>query len=447
MKYLKRKIDLYLESWFKDNNRKPLIVKGARQIGKSESVREFANKFYSNVIEINFIESPQFKNILDGGYSADNIIKNITRINPSLSFVPGSTLIFFDEIQAIPDIVTSLKFFCIDGRYDVICSGSLLGINYKQIESISVGYKTDCEMFSLDFEEFLWAKGYGDELRNDLLDSMIKCEALNKPFFGTLLNLFMDYIILGGMPEVVSRYVESGTFSGTLELQKQIVLAYREDIRKYSKGADQTRITRVFDAIPAQLAKENKKFQISKIGHGARFYEYAGCVDWLQDAGIAKKCYCLNFPELPLKGNYDDTKFKLYMADTGLLISMLDDEAQLDLRANKNLGVYKGAIYESIVSEFLYKSGYSLFYYKRDDGSLEEDFFIRDADSLIPIEVKARGGKSQSMKALITNEKYSDIHWGIKLSLNNIGYSNNIFTFPYFCTFLLKDWLTLKQHQ
>lgn len=447
MKYLKRKIDLYLESWFRDNNRKPLIVKGARQIGKSESVREFANKFYSNVIEINFIESPQFKNILDGGYSADNIIKNITRINPSLSFVPGSTLIFFDEIQAIPDIVTSLKFFCIDGRYDVICSGSLLGINYKQIESISVGYKTDCEMFSLDFEEFLWAKGYGDELRNDLLDSMIKCEALNKPVFGTLLNLFMDYIILGGMPEVVSRYVESGTFSGTLELQKQIVLAYREDIRKYSKGADQTRITRVFDAIPAQLAKENKKFQISKIGHGARFYEYAGCVDWLQDAGIVKKCYCLNFPELPLKGNYDDTKFKLYMADTGLLISMLDDEAQLDLRANKNLGVYKGAIYESIVSEFLYKSGYSLFYYKRDDGSLEEDFFIRDADSLIPIEVKARGGKSQSMKALITNEKYSDIHWGIKLSLNNIGYSNNIFTFPYFCTFLLKDWLTLKQHQ
>ena len=192
MKYLKRKIDLYLESWFKDNNRKPLIVKGARQIGKSESVREFANKFYSNVIEINFIESPQFKNILDGGYSADNIIKNITRINPSLSFVPGSTLIFFDEIQAIPDIVTSLKFFCIDGRYDVICSGSLLGINYKQIESISVGYKTDCEMFSLDFEEFLWAKGYGDELRNDLLDSMIKCEALNKPVFGTLLNHFMD---------------------------------------------------------------------------------------------------------------------------------------------------------------------------------------------------------------------------------------------------------------
>lgn len=445
MTYLKRKIDSFLENWFKDDNKKPLIVKGARQIGKSESVRKFASKFYPNVIEINFIESPQFRNILDGGYSTDNIVKNITRIDPSITFMPGSTLIFFDEVQAVPDIVSSLKFFCIDGRYDVICSGSLLGINYKQIESISVGYKTDYEMFSLDFEEFLWAKGYGDDLRKDLLNSMIKSEALNKPTFAVLNDLFMDYIILGGMPEVVSSYIDSGTFSGTLELQKQIISAYREDIRKYSSGADQTRITRVFDAIPVQLAKENKKFQISKIGHGARFYEYAGCIDWLQDAGIIKKCYCLNFPELPLKGNYDDTKFKLYMADTGLLISMLDDEAQQDLRANKNLGVYKGALYESIVSEALYKSGYSLFYYKRDDSSLEEDFFIRDTDSLIPVEAKARSGKSQSMKTLINGEKYSDVHWGIKLSSNNIGYDNNIYTFPYFCAFLLRDWLTLKQ--
>lgn len=445
MTYLKRKIDLYLENWFKDGNKKPLIVKGARQIGKSESIRNFASKFYSNVIEINFIESPQFKNILDGGYSTDNIVKNITRIDPSLTFIPGSTLIFFDEIQAVPDLVTSLKFFCIDGRYDVICSGSLLGINYKQIESISVGYKTDYEMFSLDFEEFLWAKGYDDSLRSDLLSAMIKSESLNKAVFTTLSDLFMDYIILGGMPEVISRYIESETFSGTLELQKQIVSAYREDIRKYSNGADQTRITRVFDGIPAQLAKENKKFQISKIGHGARFYEYAGCIDWLQDAGIVKKCYCLNFPELPLKGNYDDTKFKLYMADTGLLVSMLDDEAQFDLRANKNLGVYKGVLYESIVSEALYKSGYSLFYYKRYDGSLEEDFFIRDATSLIPVEAKARSGKAQSMKSLITNEKYSDVHWGVKLSSGNIGYDNNIYTFPYFCAFLLRDWLALKQ--
>ena len=365
-------------------------------------------------------------------------------MDPAIVFVPSKTLLFFDEIQAYPDIATSLKFFAADGRFDVICSGSLLGINYKQIESISVGYKTDYEMYSLDFEEFLWARGYDDSLKQDLLSHMIDGRPLNATTQNVLTPLFMDYVILGGMPEVVARYFETKSFSGTLELQKQIIAAYREDIRKYAEGADQTRITRIFDAIPAQLAKDNKKFQISKVASGARFHDYAGCVDWLQDAGIIKKCYCLEFPELPLKGNYDDTKFKLYMADTGLLTAMLDDESQADLRANKNLGVYKGALYESVVGEALYKQGYSLFYYKRGDGTLEEDFFIRDTENLIPVEVKARGGKSQSLRSLIKNDKYSDIRWGLKLSLNNIGFENSIYTFPYYCSFLIRKWLELR---
>lgn len=444
MSYLKRKIDIYLENWFHDADKKPLIIKGARQIGKSESIRHFAKAYYDNVVEINFVESPFFKTILSDGYNPNDIIKNITRINPDIEFIDGKTLIFFDEIQSFPDIVTSLKFFSIDGRYDVICSGSLLGINYKQIESISVGYKSDYEMYSLDFEEFLWANGYDDSLKKELLNNMIEQSPISVVTFEKLNKLFIDYAILGGMPEVVSKYIDSSSFSKTRELQKQIISAYREDIRKYADGVDQTRIARVFDAISVQLSKENKKFQITKIGHGARFHDYAGCIDWLQDAGIIKKCYCLNFPELPLKGNYDDTKFKLYMADTGLLVAMLDDETQMDLRVNKNLGVYKGAIYESIVSEGLYKSGYSLFYFKREDSSLEEDFFIRDINNLIPVEVKANGGKSQSMKTLIESEKYGDIKWGIKLSMNNIGFENNVYTFPYFCTFLLRDWLKIK---
>lgn len=445
MSYLKRKIDIYLENWFHDADKKPLIIKGARQIGKSESIRHFAKAYYDNVVEINFVESPFFKTILSDGYNPNDIIKNITRINPDIEFIDSKTLIFFDEIQSFPDIVTSLKFFSIDGRYDVICSGSLLGINYKQIESISVGYKSDYEMYSLDFEEFLWANGYDDSLNKELLNNMIEQSPISVVTFEKLNKLFIDYVILGGMPEVVSKYIESSSFSKTRELQKQILSAYREDIRKYADGVDQTRIARVFDAISVQLSKENKKFQITKIGHGARFHDYAGCIDWLQDAGIIKKCYCLNFPELPLKGNYDDTKFKLYMADTGLLVAMLDDETQMDLRVNKNLGVYKGAIYESIVGEALYKSGYSLYYYKREDSSLEEDFFIRDINNLIPVEVKANGGKSQSMKTLIDSDKYSDIKWGIKLSMNNIGFENNVYTFPYFCTFLLKEWLQGRQ--
>lgn len=445
MSYLKRKIDIYLDNWFHDVDKKPLIIKGARQIGKTESIRRFANAYYDNVVEINFVESPFFKTILSDGYNPNEIIRNITRINPDIEFIENKTLIFFDEIQSYPDIVTSLKFFSVDGRYDVICSGSLLGINYKQIESISVGYKSDYEMYSLDFEEFLWANGYDDSLNKELLNNMIEQSPISVVTFEKLNKLFIDYVILGGMPEVVSKYIDSSSFSKTRELQKQILSAYREDIRKYADGVDQTRIARVFDAISVQLSKENKKFQITKIGHGARFHDYAGCIDWLQDAGIIKKCYCLNFPELPLKGNYDDTKFKLYMADTGLLVAMLDDETQMDLRVNKNLGVYKGAIYESIVGESLYKSGYSLYYYKREDSSLEEDFFIRDINNLIPVEVKANGGKSQSMKTLIESEKYGDIKWGIKLSMNNIGFENNVYTFPYFCTFLLKEWLQVRQ--
>ncbi len=445
MIYLKRKIDNYLESWFFDKEKKPLIIKGARQTGKTRSIRRFANSYYEKYVEINFVERPQFKTILENGYVTDDIIKNITRIDPNLKFLQGKTLIFFDEIQAYPDIVTSLKFFSEDGRFDIICSGSLLGINYKQIESISVGYKTDYEMYSLDFEEFLWARGYDDTLKDDLLEHMIDGKPFNDSTMEILTSLFTDYIILGGMPEVVARYYETNTFTGTHELQKQIISAYREDIRKYADGVDQTRITRVFDAVPVQLAKENKKFQISKVSSGARFHDYGGCIDWLQDAGIVKKCYCLNFPELPLKGNYDDTKFKLYMSDTGLLTAMIDEESQEDLRANKNLGIYKGAIYESIVGEAFYKQGYGLFYYKREDGSLEEDFFIRDTENLIPVEVKARKGTSQSLRSLINNEKYSDIRWGIKLSMNNIGFENKIMTFPYFCTFLMRDWIKNKR--
>ena len=208
MGYLKRKADVYLESWFQDKNRKPLIIKGARQIGKTESIRKFAYAHYENIIEINFIESPQFKTILENGYKTDDIIKNITRIDPDIRFISEKTLLFFDEIQAYPDIVTSLKFFAIDKRYDVICSGSLLGINYKQIESVSVGYKTDYEMYSLDFEEFLWARGYDGSFIQELLDHMVKVEAFNDTTRNTIEALFRDYVILGGMPEdkIIFRY-------------------------------------------------------------------------------------------------------------------------------------------------------------------------------------------------------------------------------------------------
>lgn len=439
--YLKRKIDTYLASWKEDPDRKPLIVKGPRQVGKTESVLHFAAQHYKSLVYINFVEEPKYKLITEDGYKSEDIVRNISRMDPSKQFVPGETLIFFDELQEYPEIATSLKFFKIDGRFDVICSGSLLGIQYKRIESNSVGYKSDYGMCSMDFEEFLWAKGYGWQDTSDMLRHMEALEPFNETEMKVYGALFLDYCILGGMPAVVREYIGKGTFEGTLAIQRQLLADYREDIRKYVDGMDQTRILNVFEQIPVQLAKDNKKFQISKVAAGARFKDYRGCIEWLRDAGIVNICYCLYFPELPLRGNYDDTRYKLFFFDTGLFVAMLDEEAQEDLRANKNLGVYKGALYENIVGEALTKCGYGLYYYKREDSTLEEDFFLRTKDSLLPVEVKATRGTAKSLRTLIESEKYPDILCGIKLTGGNIGFSNGIYTFPYFCAFLLKEYI------
>ena len=440
--YLKRKIDDFLLKWKADNDRKPLIVKGCRQIGKTESIRHFAKVAgYDSFIEINFVKDEKYKKIIVDGYTASAIIKNISLLDPSKRFIDGKTLIFFDEITEFPDIATSLKFFKEDGRFDVICSGSMLGVNYKKIESNSVGYKTDYEMYSLDFEEFLWAKGYKEDVIEDMLLHMKTFTPFNELEMSVYHGIFLDYVVLGGMPAVVKDYIQKGTFEGSLDTQHQLIADYKEDIRKYAQGVDQTRILNVFNSIASQLAKDNKKFQISKVEKNARFRDYRGCAEWLVDAGIVNACYCLNDVELPLSGNCDTDKFKLYFCDTGLLVSLLDEESQEDLRANKNLGVYKGALYENIVSEALVKTGYKLYYYKKENATLEEDFFIRSANNLIPVEVKAQGGRSKSLRTLISSDKYSDIAYGFKLSANNIGYSEQIYTFPYFCTFLLKRFM------
>ena len=440
--YLKRKVDAFLAAWKADPDRKPLIIKGSRQIGKTESVLHFASANYESVIEINFVRDEKYKGIIADGYDAASIIKNISLIDPSKKFLPGKTLIFFDEITEFPEIATALKFFCIDARFDVICSGSMLGVNYRKIESNSVGYKKDYEMFSMDFEEFLWAKGYGEDTVKSMLSHMAEFKPYSPLEMEVYHTLFLDFNVLGGMPAVVKEYIQRGTFEGSLDTQKQLIADYKEDIRKYASGVDQTRIINVFNRVAPQLARENKKFQISKVAPGARFRDYRGCAEWLADAGMVNICYCMEFPELPLGGNFDADVFKLYFADTGLLVSMLDEESQEDLRANKNLGVYKGALYENMVGEALVKQGYRLFYYKRDDSTLETDFFIRSAASLIPIEVKAKDGRAKSMKTLISSDHYPDIRYGFKLSGNNIGHEDRIYTFPYFCAFLLKRFMT-----
>lgn len=435
---LKRKIDKYLTDWKNRPDRKPLIIKGARQIGKTRSVEWFAGQNYASVIEINFIEQKKYREIFNDGFEVDAILKNISLLNPELKFIPGNTIFFFDELQACPNCATSLKFFKLDGRFDVICSGSLMGISYNEIESNSVGYKEDYEMHSMDFEEFLWAKGYNDEFTADLFSHMLDVRPLSELQMDTLMSLFRDYVIIGGMPEVVSTYVRNKNFSGTLDIQRQLLKDYEEDITKYVEGLDKAKVKAVYNHISTFLAKENKRFQITKIARNARNRDYMGCVEWLADAGVVNVCYCLNQPELPLKGNYDPKMYKIYFKDTGLLIASLDEEAQEDLRANKNLGTYKGAIYENIVGDMLVKQGYRLFYYHSDRPALEMDFFIRDADSLIPVEVKANGGATASLNRLLNDDKYNDVKYGIKLGYRNIGFNGKFYTFPYFLTFLLR---------
>ena len=440
---LKRKIDKYLEEWKASVDKKPLIVKGARQVGKTASIRYFGEKYYNNIVEINFALQPKYKQIFADGYEVDSIIKNITLLNPTLVFVPHETLLFFDELQEYPDCATSLKSFKQDGRYDVICSGSLMGLYYQQIESNSVGYKTDYEMYSLDFEEFLWAKGYDEHFIDDLYQHMLELKPLSNMQMDVLGGLFSDYMILGGMPEVVNRYIESGQFSGLLQLQRQLLQDYEEDITKYAAGFDKAKVLAVYRHITTFLAAENKRFQVTKIARGARNREYISAVEWLANAGIINICYCLQTPSLPLKGNYDAKLYKVYYRDTGLLIASLDEEAQEDLRANRNFGTYKGAIFENIVADMLAKQGYDLYYYRSESPSLEMDFFVRDAQSLIPVEVKAKDNATVSLNRLISSdkEKYDDIQYGIKLCNKNIGFNGKFYTFPYFLTFLLRRFL------
>ena len=439
--YLKRKLDSFLQSWKATTNHRPLVIRGARQVGKTESILHFAEKAYDSVVRINFVESPKYKTITERGYAVDEIIRLISVLDGSHRFVPHSTLVFLDEIQEFPEIATALKFFSIDGRYDVICSGSMLGVQYHRIKSFSMGYKTDLELRSMDFEEFLWANGYGNELTDMMMEHMVALTPFSEGEGKRLQELFMDFVIVGGMPAVIADFIGTGHFGNTLSMQRQLVMEYGNDIRKYTEGLDQARVMAVFESIPVQLAKENRKFQYSMVSRNAKARDYWGCVEWLRDAGIVNMCHCLHFPELPLKGNVDMAKFKLYIADTGLLVSMLDDEVQHDLRVNRNLGVYKGALYENIVGEALVKSGYPLYYYKRDDSSLEEDFFVRDAESLYPVEVKATNGRAKSLRTLIESDRYPDIRGGFKFALANVGKDKEITTFPYFCAFLLKRYM------
>ena len=372
---LKRKIEEYLLDWKRRENKMCLVVKGARQVGKTYIINKFAKENYKNYVYINFDENPTYKTIFEGDLDVETLIKQISLRVPNCNLIPNETLIFLDEIQNCPKARTALKFLAIDKRFDVIASGSLLGINYKDVPSYPVGYVEHIEMNSLDFEEFLWANGISPTSILDIKGYFERKETIPLAMHEKMLELFKEYIIVGGMPRVVSDFVNNHNFANVLRLQRAIISDYTDDITKYAEGKEKTKARECFLSIPKHLSKDYKKFRYSLVESGGNARKFAGSLMWLYDAGIINFCYNLSKPELPLEGNASSDCFKVYMKDTGLLLAMLEDGSQQDIM-DGNLGIYKGAIYENIIADIFSKLGKKLYYFEYRS-QIEMDFFIR----------------------------------------------------------------------
>ena len=434
---LKRKIDTILIDWKNNPSRKPLVIKGVRQCGKTFSVRQFAQEHYPHTVYIDFFEQPEAKVAFLGSKKVDDIVMNLTAIIPGAVFVPGQTCLILDELQECPEARTSLKFFKTDSRYDVICTGSLLGVNGygSNGTSVPVGYEIIVEMNPLDFEEFLWANG----ISSQIIDRLRTCLGEEKPvpeaIHQRLNSLFLQYAVIGGMPEAVNTFLDTHDINQVLAVQRNIVDEYKDDMVKYAPQADKSRIRECFESIPRQLAKENKKFQYATIRKGGRASQYSGSLQWIEDAGIIVRCYNLTCPQLPLDGNAEEDVFKVYMRDSGLFLSMLEPGTQADVLQGNLLG-YKGAVFENIIADVFSKMGRRLYYFHKDSG-LEVDFLIRYQGQCTLVEVKSNTGNIKSTRTILKNKEVYHVNSAFKLGKYNVGRSGETLTLPLYMVFLL----------
>ncbi|WP_455061989.1 ATP-binding protein [Prevotella fusca] len=440
---LRRKIEEVLIKWKNTPNHKPLIIKGCRQCGKTFSVNAFAKEHYTHVVYLNFFEHPDFKLAFEGSKQVDSLIMNLTALLPNSNFVPGQTCIILDEIQECSAARTAIKFFKIDGRYDVIATGSLLGVrgykgNETDYNSIPVGYEQHIEMFPLDFEEFLWANGISPEIIALVTKSLQDRQPVSPAIHQRMRQLMLEYVVVGGMPEVVNRFIATHNMSDVLEEQRSIITGYKEDMVKYAANEDKVKLRAAFESIPRQLSKENKKFQFSVIKKGARAKEYITGIQWLEDAGIIIRCRNLSITELPLEGNAIEDSFKIYMRDTGLFVSMLEEGTQFDILQGRLYG-YKGAIFENLIADIFTKMGRRLYYYRKDSG-LEIDFVIRYHSECVLVEVKASTGNTKSTKTILQHPDKYHVHRAIKLGDYNIGEKGGVLTLPLYMAFLLNEY-------
>lgn len=446
----KRKIEDKLITWQKQKDKLPLVIKGVRQCGKTTLVKEFAYNNYENVVYIDFFKDKDACDAFNESLNIDNILISLSAIISDANFVPFKTVLILDEIQECPEARTALKYFKEDGRFDVIATGSLLGVNGygenkdeltgkiidNQPKSVPVGYEDIIEMYPMDFEEFLWANGINDNVINAIKEYYTKEKPVPNVLHNRMNELLRLYLIVGGMPAVVNKFVQTKQLNEVLRMQRNILNEYRDDMLKYASKLDKPRIRETFNSIPSQLAKEYKKFQYSKIKHGGRANEYQSSLQWIEDAGIISRSYNLNITELPLEGNKNSAEFKVFMNDPGLLVAMYEDGTQLSILKG-DLYTYKGALYENLVASFFSKMSKKLYYFHKDN--LECDHIIRLNNKVTIVETKASKGISYSANEILDNFDKYHVESLIKLGDYNVGRNGDKLTLPTYMGFLLND--------
>lgn len=437
---LKRKIEKTLLNWLNTENRNPLILKGCRQCGKTFSVLRFAQQHYKHVVYLNFFENPDYRTIFEGSLKVDDVVLMMSAfVGANVRFIPHETVIVLDEIQECPRARAALKFFKLDGRFDVLATGSLLGISGYRSEdySVPVGYETIIDMFPLDFEEFLWANGIEDALIALLKQCLEEERPVPEALHQRMRDLLLQYVVVGGMPHIVDQFIKEKNVAFVREEQKLLIRSFEDDMVKYAQGADKSRIRECFESIPKQLARDNKKFQFSLIKKTARSNQYVGSLQWLEDTGLIRRCYNLTLPELPLEGNACHDKFKVYMADTGLFVGMLEDGTERDILQGDLFG-YKGAIFENLVADFFIKMKRPLYYFRKDSG-LEIDFIMCYKGEAVLLEVKTKSGNSKSTRTILKHPEKYHVHSAIKLGDYNVGRREQLLTLPLYMGFLLTE--------
>ena len=432
---LRRKTTAQLEEWRHQHGQECLLVKGARQVGKTYTITQFGMQAYESFIPMNFIESPELKAVFSGDLASSEIKKRMSLLIPGIDFVPHSTLLFLDEIQECPEARTALKFLAQDESIDVIASGSLLSLSYREGTSIPVGYERQMEMHGLDFEEYLWAIGLDAVSTDALREHFEALSPLPEAVHERMLARFREFMVIGGMPAVVQAFVDTQNFATAFSEQKMILDSYLDDIAKFASPSDRNKARACYLSIPRQLAKENTKFKYGIVEKKGTARKFLGALDWLHDASLVRYCRFVTTPQFPLRAYEDESRFRVYLSDPGLLCAMYGFGMMAAIANDELTGPMKGGIYENAVADLLCKSGCDLHYWMNDKGNIEIEFLLERGVGIVPVEVKAKKGATASLNAMLERE---DVQVGYKLSVGNIGVSGKKVSLPLYMAGYLK---------